>query len=214
MIEMIKRLIRSFKREKNWKERTSDAPKTFPVLQESLIEKVLSMESHAELIDGNIVITEKTSPAHNIAVHKIANALMSFKDNRNLDFEVFTDNVALYCNELHGDDKNFFLPDVMAICDRKGIREDGIHVVPTFVAEVTSKESKPVDFNQKMFVYVDIGVQEYWVVDLQRKRIVRYLLEDPFYPEEFLYSDIKKMNVQAFPGLEIDLAGIFEDDFD
>ena len=203
MIEMIKRLIRSFKREKNWKERTSDAPKTFPVLQESLIEKVSSMESHAELIDGNIVITEK-----------IANALMSFKDNRNLDFEVFTDNVALYCNELHGDDKNFFLPDVMAICDRKGIREDGIHVVPTFVAEVTSKESKPVDFNQKMYVYVDIGVQEYWVVDLQRKRIVRYLLEDPFYPEEFLYSDIKKMNVQAFPGLEIDLAGIFEDEFD
>ena len=36
-----------------------------------------------------------------------------------------------------------------------------------------------------MYVYVDIGVQEYWVVDLQRKRIVRYLLEDPFYPEEF-----------------------------
>lgn len=70
------------------------------------------------------------------------------------------------------------------------------------------------DFNQKMYVYVDIGVQEYWVVDLQRKRIVRYLLEDPFYPEEFLYSDIKKMNVQAFPGLEIDLAGIFEDEFD
>ncbi len=88
MIEMIKRLIRSFKREKNWKERTTDAPKTFPVLQESLIEKVSSMESHAELIDGNIVITEKTSPAHNIAIHKIANALMSFKDNRNLDFEV------------------------------------------------------------------------------------------------------------------------------
>ena len=74
--------------------------------------------------------------------------------------------------------------------------------------------SKSVDFNQKMYVYVDIGVQEYWVVDLQRKRIVRYLLEDPFYPEEFLYSDIKKVNVQAFPGLEIDLAGIFEDEFD
>ena len=30
MIEMIKRLIRSFKREKNWKERTSDAPTREP----------------------------------------------------------------------------------------------------------------------------------------------------------------------------------------
>ena len=140
---------------------------------------------------------------------------MSFQDNRNLDFEVFTSNVALYCNELHGDDnKNFFLPDVMVVCDRKGIREDGIHVVPTFVAEITSKESKPIDFNQKMHVYVDIGVQEYWVVDLQRKRIVRYLSEDPFYPEEFLYSDTKTMIVQSFPGLEVDLTGIFETEFD
>ena len=29
MIEMIKRLIQFFKREKNWKDRTSDAPKVF-----------------------------------------------------------------------------------------------------------------------------------------------------------------------------------------
>ena len=209
MIELVKRLIYFFEREKNWKGRTDDAPKAFPVFQESMIEKVSSMESHAELIDGNIVITEKTSPAHNIAIHQIANALMSFKDNGNLDFEVFTSNVALYCNELNGDDKNFFLPDVMVVCDRKGIREDGIHVVPTLVAEITSKESKLIDFNQKKNVYVDIGVREYWVVDLQRKRIVRYLSEDPFYPEEFLYSDTKKMIVQTFPGLEVDLTGIF-----
>ena len=39
MIEMIKRLIQFFKREKNWKDRTSDAPKAFPIQQnESSIE--------------------------------------------------------------------------------------------------------------------------------------------------------------------------------
>ncbi len=214
MIEMIKRLILLFKREKNWKERTSDVPRAFSVPNENLIEKVLSMESHAELIEGDIVITEKTTPAHNNALHVIANALMSFKDNGNLDFEVFVGNVALYCNELHGDDKNFFLPDVMVVCDRKGIREDGIHVAPTFVAEVTSIESQSIDFIQKMQVYVDIGVHEYWVVDLQRERIVRYLSEYLFGPEEFLYSNTKKMIVQSFPGLEVDLTGIFEVDID
>ncbi len=31
MIELIKRLICIFKREKNWRDRTNDAPKTFPV---------------------------------------------------------------------------------------------------------------------------------------------------------------------------------------
>ena len=214
MIEMIKRLILFFKSEKNWKERTSDAPKVSSVSSESLIEKVSSMESHAELIEEIIVITEKTTPHHNKALHVIANALMSFKDNKNLDFEVFVGNVALYCNELHGDDKNFFLPDVMVVSDRKGIREDGIHVAPTFVAEVTSIESQSIDFIQKMQVYVDIGVHEYWVVDLQRNKIVRYLHDDQFEEEEFIFPDTKKMSVQSFPGLEVDLTSIFEVDFD
>ncbi len=84
-----------------------------------MIEKVSSMESHAELIEGNIVITEKTSPAHNTALLEIVATIMNFKENKKLDFEVFGGNVALYCNELNGDDKNFFLPDVMVVCDKK-----------------------------------------------------------------------------------------------
>jgi len=39
MIEMIKRLIYFFEREKNWKDRTSDAPKAFPIKKESIEDK-------------------------------------------------------------------------------------------------------------------------------------------------------------------------------
>lgn len=38
MIEMIKRLIYFFEKEKNWKERTSDVPKAFPIKNKESIE--------------------------------------------------------------------------------------------------------------------------------------------------------------------------------
>ena len=56
----------------------------------------------------------------------------------------------------------------------------------------------------------DIGVNEYWVVDLQRKVIVRYLSEKDFEPEVIAYSNTKKIQVNTYPSLEINLSEIFE----
>lgn len=83
------------------------------------IEDVLTRENHAELIDGKLVITDKTTVAHNNAVTEIATALKQFIRDNNGGCKVFTENVALYCNELCNDNTNFFLPDIMFVL-RKG----------------------------------------------------------------------------------------------
>lgn len=61
-----------------------------------------------------------------------------------------------------------------------------------------------------MLSYSDMGVKEYWVVDLQRKMIVRYLLENDFEPEVIAYPNATKLSVHTYPSLEIDLSKIFE----
>ena len=94
------------------------------------IRDVANREDHAELINGNLIITARTSAAHNNAVLKIATALRQFIAANNVLCKVFTENVALYCNELSEDAKNLFLPDVMAVCDKEGIKDDGIHTAP------------------------------------------------------------------------------------
>jgi len=144
------------------------------------VEDVMQMECHAELINGELVIIDYTTTKHNLAVTAIAYMLDMYIENKGENYEVFTQNVAFYCNELSNYDNDFFLPDVMLVCDSNGIRDDGVHIVPGFIAEVTSEVTKENDYMQKLAVYTSIGVDEYWIVDIQRKLIVRYLKENDY----------------------------------
>ncbi len=60
----------------------------------------------------------------------------------------------------------------MTVCNSNGIKDDGVHTSPLFVAEVTSEYTKKNGYVRKMATYNDIGVKEYWVVDIQRKVVV------------------------------------------
>ena len=173
------------------------------------IKEVAERDDHAELIKGALVVTDKTSVAHNNAVLEIATALRQFIANNNGKCKVFTENVALYCNELCDDAENLFLPDIMSVCDESGIKDDGVHTAPLFVVEVTSESTKKNDYGRKMLTYSDIGVKEYWVVDLQRKAIVRYLSDDDYAPEVISYPHAKEIQVYTYPSLAIDLTHIF-----
>ncbi len=174
------------------------------------INDVAKREDHAELIKGELVVTAKTSVAHNNAVLEIATALRQFIASNSGNCQVFTENVALYCNELCDDAENLFLPDIMTVCNENGIKDDGVHTAPLFVAEVTSESTKKNDYGRKMLIYSDIGVKEYWVVDLQRKVIVRYLYENEYVPELIAYPFTGRISVHTYPSLEIDLSRLFE----
>ena len=174
------------------------------------IEEVSRMENRAELVDGKLIITDKTTVTHQRAVREIARALEQFIDDNKGSCEVFAESIALYCNELCGSIDNFFLPDVMSVCDKSGIKDDGVHTAPRFVAEITSVSTRKQDYIEKMAVYAKIGVQEYWVVDLQRKIVVRYLKDNEFIPEMVSYSLSSSIPVHTYPNLEINLSGIFE----
>ena len=174
------------------------------------VKDVSAREDHAELVRGALVVTDKTTVAHQRAVREIRRALEQFIDSNNGECEVFTENIALYCNELCDNKDNFFLPDVMTVCNKAGIKDDGIHTAPLFVAEVTSESTRKNDYGIKMLTYRDIGVKEYWVVDLQRKSIVRYLADNDFAPEVIVYPHTSTISAHAYPTLEIDLSRVFE----
>ena len=57
--------------------------------------------------------------------------------------------------------------------------------------------------------YSDIGVTEYWAVDLERRAVVRYLRNNDYAPEIISYPDISKLSFYTYPLLEINLSDIF-----
>ncbi len=176
----------------------------------SLLQEVMNREDHAELIDGKIVIVNRTTPTHNLAVRSLAGKIEQHIADRGGRCRVFTENVAVFCDELCAEKGNFFMPDVMAVCNEDGIRDDGVHVAPLFVAEVTSESTRKNDFGWKMYIYGELGVEEYWVLDLQKKRIVQYLAENDFAPEIIAYPSATSLPVHVYPGLSIDLSLIFK----
>ena len=171
------------------------------------IEEVVQMEGCAELIDGELIITDKTTVTHQRAVRLIVRALEQFIEKNKGTCEVFFENIALYCNELCDNVDNLFLPDVMSVCERSGIKDDGVHVVPRFIAEITSDSTKKNDFNTKLDIYKKIGVDEYWIVDIQKKMVHIYLKEEDYVPIVLFHPDLVKVSV--YQNLSIDLSTIF-----
>lgn len=174
------------------------------------ISQVEKMEGHVEIVNGEMVIQNKTTISHNRAVSIISTALNNYISANNGKCEVFTENVALYINELLDDDKNFFLPDVMIVCDPEKIDNKGVHTTPLFVAEITSESTRINDYNIKLDIYKKIGVREYWIVDLQRKVVYKYVPasdgSDGYIPETYFYPH--NIEVSVYPNLSIDLSKV------
>lgn len=178
-------------------------------VQRHSLKDIIESDKHIEIINGRVVIEDKTTVSHNLAVSEISTALKNYISSNKGACKVFTENIALYVNELTKNDENFFLPDVMVVCDKEGIKEDGVHCAPLFVAEITSESTKGNDYRDKLEVYRKIGVKEYWIVDMQKKVILKCLESEDFIPQFF--SRPKSLQVSVYPELVIDLMSVMGD---
>ena len=108
-----------------------------------------------ELIDGKAVLmSPRPATNHNQTAFNIASIFKNFLKGK--PCRVFPDGTDLYLT-----DKDRFIPDVMVICDRSKIRDDGIHGAPDLVVEVLSPSSIKRDRVYKKRVYEQCGVREY-----------------------------------------------------
>lgn len=184
------------------------------IKHEYTIEEVQDMNCHAELINGELVIENKTTPEHNEVITELVFAFKRYIKEHNDSCRCFSANVGLYIDEIikgniseaSTGDKNYCLPDFMVVCEPGAIDERGIHQAPLFLAEVTSDATKVNDYNAKLEAYKKIGVQEYWIIDLQRKLIMKYLASENYIPKTFMYPE--SMKVSMFDGLMIDVSNV------
>ena len=130
--------------------------------------------------------------------------------------------------DLHLTKDNILFPEVMAVCDRKKIRGNGVLGAPDLVVEVLSPSTANHDRGYKKEVYAKCGVREYWIVSPYEKSIEVYRNSGrecalhhvySIYPDRMLeqMSDEERANVQThfkcslFDDLEISLDKIFND---
>jgi len=73
-------------------------------------------------------------------------------------------------------EKNVVQPDVMVICDPSKIDEKRCNSAPDWIIEVTSSNAQT-DHETKLFLYLEYGVREYWIVNLELKKVFVYFFE-------------------------------------
>ena len=73
-------------------------------------------------------------------------------------------------------EEDYYIPDVMIVCDPDKIKPDGVHGAPDLVVEVLSPGTARYDRGRKRDRYEQCGVREYWIVNPEDKSVEQYLL--------------------------------------
>ncbi|MGN0392345.1 MAG: Uma2 family endonuclease [Bariatricus sp.] len=164
--------------------------------------RALPKEVRAELIDGELIIMEAPQIDHQILVMKIAFLLELFIRKNKGKCVVLPSPLDV---QLDCDDKTIVQPDIVVICNRERLVKRGVYGAPDMVIEITPTSSRKMDYLKKMDKYLNAGVREYWVVDLQKRKVVTYNFAGD--PMPCLYTFDDKVPVWIFEDkLEIDFA--------
>lgn len=102
-------------------------------------------------------------------------------------------------------------PDITVICDASKIDERGCLGAPDWIIEILSKGSVRKDTHDKLALYEEAGVREYWIVHPEEQTIIKYLPDDQGrYVGSKPYTKGDKIPVTIFDGFQIDLNEVFE----
>ena len=130
---------------------------------------------------------------------------------------VFGDSVKYKWQE---NDNKPIIPDVSINCDIKNRRATNFLGVPRFVMEVLSDSTEEYDRGEKMRLYRDVEVAEYWLVDWRKRQVEIYILSpDESSVDHAEYRLIrtiteenkKELQLYMFPSVRIDFEQLFAD---
>jgi Uma2 family endonuclease len=157
-----------------------------------------------ELIDGEVYLM--ASPRR---VHQEISMELSWQFNnflRGKSCKVYYAPFAVYLNN---DNYTKVEPDIVVVCDKSKLTDEGFNGAPDLIIEILSPSSLRHDKITKYNKYLNAGVREYWIIDPEDKLASVYLLEHGEYVAKS-YSKTDTISVSVLEGCEIELKYVFE----
>lgn len=167
-------------------------------------------------MDLNLQIVDMAgaSPEHSLVIVNFISAIR--KQLTNSTCYVFSDNVQYKFKTDQGEDKTV-IPDASINCRVKSRRGNTFLDAPRFVMEVLSPTTESFDRGEKMDLYRQQEIEEYWIVDWRKKKIEIYELDyEKDIPQYFLWKVITRDNKEElqiihFPNVKITFDELFEE---
>lgn len=114
-----------------------------------------------------------------------------------------------YLSEL--DDK-YYIPDVIINCTNMIDYKDGVTGKCTFIAEVLSNSTSKIDIGEKKHNYALCGVEEYWIINPDKKTVYVNILDGTDYNSIiYMYDGVHDVIIKLhhWPEIEISLKYLF-----
>jgi len=173
-----------------------------------------------EIIDGMVYMFSAPVRKHAAAIITFIIKTGNYIRKRKAKCKIYTApfDVRLPKNGETADDKifNVVQPDIVVICDPSKLDDKGCIGAPDLIVEVSSPSTNKRDMEEKFFLYEEVGVKEYWVVNPKDKGVTTFLLQpNGKYNNGMVYrvaAGTTKVPVNTLKGLIIDLEELFEDE--
>ena len=159
----------------------------------------------AELIDGEMFMMASPTRGHEDAAIWLSSNIFNYIQGKKGKCRVYVSNFAVFPKK---DNKNYVVPDVTVVCDRDKLDNRGCNGAPDWVIEVVSPSSVKMDYERKKKLYQESGVEEYWIVDLEKGRVKVYRFTEDVQERDYSLTDTVKVGI--YEDLELDLRGLQE----
>ena len=162
-------------------------------------------ETRCELIDGVIYMLSAPAWEHQDVGGAIFKQLANFLTGKSC--KVFYAPFDVRLNADEGND-TVVQPDIVIICDRSKLIGTGCVGTPDMVVEILSPSTSTMDRVVKFNKYLQFGVREYWIVDLESKSVSAHVLENGKYTTS-AYGVADTPPVHILDGCQINLSEVF-----
>ncbi len=149
-----------------------------------------------ELIEGVLTMAASPRPLHQDIIFQIAKIIANYLDKKLLG------KIYLSPLDVQFNDKNIYQPDLLFVSNERLhiISEKRIIGAPDLIIEILSESSYELDTKIKYRVYEESGVQEYWIIDPNKKSMTFYhRIDKSFkkipYDKEYSSSVLKDFSI-------------------
>ncbi|WP_127579051.1 Uma2 family endonuclease [Paenibacillus koleovorans] len=161
-----------------------------------------------EYIDGVVLMTPSPSTQHQRISGRLSAKLFHYLEGK--DCEVFSAPYDIHLKKEDMDVSKVLIPDISVICDKRGIEENRFVGVPKLIIEILSPSNQAHDLVTKLNIYMEYGVQEYWIVNPMLKAIQVYVLNaDGLYEQTDALSTSGDVASKTLPNFRVKLEEIF-----
>ena len=161
-----------------------------------------------EFEDGEVIVHSPASPRHQLLTVFLTMLLRGYVRSRRLGEVLNGPAVVRLRPGLNYEPDIFFIPlDRLA-----GLGGEYFAGTPGLIVEVVSQGTRMHDLRTKASAYQQYGVGEYWVLDWERKVVLRHLLPaDPRAPYQVDEYTQGRLESQAIPGFWFEVSWLWED---